>query len=297
MKKILIIDDSILVCKMLEEIFKDDDEFEVISALNASDGIENAMSLSPSIILLDVTMPQMNGFEVFDVLKKIDVCKNIPILFITSSTEDQIIEKCFTYGAKDYVKKPFNKVELKSRVLMHIENNRINQQFKQAMSKLEKMANTDPLTNLYNRRYFIENAYKMNESGSRNQAIVLCDVDNFKIINDKYGHDNGDYVLKELSRIFKEHQTEDSIIARWGGEEFIMYFHDKTKKEVYYFCECVRQDLEKFEFKYSDGIFKVTASFGMMYFDAETPIEQAITNADRALYTSKANGKNTITVI
>lgn len=297
MKKILIIDDSILVCKMLEEIFKDEDEFEVESALSASEGIEKAMSISPSIILLDVTMPQMSGFEVFDVLNKIDSCKNIPILFITSSTEDKIIEKCFTYGAKDYVKKPFNKVELKSRVLMHIENNRINKQFKKAMSKLEKMANTDPLTNLYNRRYFIENAYKINESGSRNQSIVLCDVDNFKIINDKYGHDSGDYVLKELSRIFQKQKLDDSIIARWGGEEFIMYFHDKTEKEVYYFCECVRQELEKFDFQYSDGIFKVTASFGIMCFDYETPIEKAIINADRALYTSKANGKNTITVI
>lgn len=291
MDKLLIIDDSIFIGNVIKKILNDD--IDVHYESEPTNSIELIRNFCPDLILLDVMMPNIDGFELNAEIKKHSDLENIPVIFITSSNDDKTIEKCFNEGAVDYIKKPFNNVELKHRVLMHIKNYKVDRKLSKAMDRLHKIAHTDILTNLYNRRYFLNSMENMENMADT--VFVLSDIDNFKLINDTYGHDGGDYVLKKVSHILKTKIKEPNVIARWGGEEFIAFIRNTTIKDALTLIEDVRQCMENEYYKVNDVEFKVTSSFGLCKVGKLT-IKEAMQFADKALYKSKMNGKNMCTV-
>jgi len=288
MDKLLIIDDSEFVGSAISTIFKD--ELTVHYTNTPKKGIDLAIELNPDLILLDVVMPNINGFELNNIIKSHSSLARIPVIFITSSTNDKIIESCFSKGAVDYIKKPFNNIELKHRVLMHINNYKVSKQLSEAMDRLHKIAHTDHLTTLYNRRYFIGMLDK--EIGDHNMVLVLSDIDDFKKINDTYGHDGGDYVLKKVSHILKTKIKQPNVIARWGGEEFIAFIKDTDDHpNALSFMEDIRKTMADEYYIFNGVEFTVTVSFGLCKL-GNLDVTEAMRFADKALYKSKMSGKN-----
>ncbi len=155
---------------------------------------------------------------------------------------------------------------------------------------LSKQANVDFLTNLWNRRYVLstlENNKKFDK-----YYVVLSDIDFFKNINDTYGHNCGDYILKELSIVFSNAFDKDEIISRWGGEEFLFILRDKPKQDVINTLEEMRKSIENTTFEYQNQKFKITTSFGVNYVKKDILFDQAIHYCDEALYFAKKNGRN-----
>lgn len=171
------------------------------------------------------------------------------------------------------------------------------EELEMAYRRMELLARTDSLTGLLNRRMMYEelekekNKYK--DSGE-SFVLVLADIDNFKSFNDNYGHDCGDFVLVELSRLMKLKIGEEDILCRWGGEEFLFLLPKKKKEEAEFIIEELRKEVENKKFVFRGAELSVTATFGMCSFDVYEDIDRTITMADEALYYGKEQGKNTV---
>ena len=303
MEKILIVDDYPanirIVAAMLQQNYK------VLAANNGERAIKIAEDIHPDLILLDVMMPELDGFTVCEILKKNPKTNDIPIIFITAKTELNDIVKGFSVGGCDYISKPFNPEELFARVNTHIELKKSRELLKKYIQELEQknreldiMSKTDYLTKLANRRFMIE---RLNEEVARTEktgekfSMLMCDIDYFKRVNDTYGHEIGDLVLKEVTKSIKNMVRECDVVSRWGGEEFIVLLIDTNIISAAKVAEKIRAEIEKNIITINNSIVKVTMSIGVTEYLNEISISQNINNGDEAMYQSKANGRNRVT--
>ncbi len=160
-------------------------------------------------------------------------------------------------------------------------------------SILSKEAYQDYLTGLWNRRFMELEFTKV--KGFENNVIVMSDIDFFKKVNDTYGHNAGDYVLKEISSIFKQNLRETDTVCRWGGEEFLFLMKNTSKADVLSRIERIRSIVEKTKFRFNDIEFNVTVSFGVALIEPNLTVFEGIERADKSMYHSKQNGRNRIT--
>ncbi|MGO0861954.1 GGDEF domain-containing response regulator, partial [Clostridioides difficile] len=205
---ILVVDDSVLMCDLIDKTLTKD-KFKVIKAFNAIEAKECIKECTPDIILLDIILPDNSGFELCRELKSNIRTEDIPISFITSKNTDTDIVKGFGVGAIDYMVKPFSMTELKARVMAHIEVKKsqdklrkINNELESSLEKLNRLVVRDYLTGLYNRRHIINQLMeqrKINRYSHETVSLILGDIDDFKVINDTYGHEAGDFVLTVIS--------------------------------------------------------------------------------------------------
>lgn len=162
-------------------------------------------------------------------------------------------------------------------------------------SKLEDQANTDALTELYNRRKAWEYLHEVIESGKHDYiSICICDIDFFKKVNDSYGHDMGDVVLKQLAKTMKDTLEKYSFIARWGGEEFLIVFPDQNGDESFMLLSRLQDNIRAMQFTSGEKTFKVTMTFGLAEYDFNLGLDNALKEADEKLYMGKANGRDQI---
>ncbi|MFR2488952.1 MAG: response regulator, partial [Hungatella sp.] len=207
-QKILAVDDSLLICQQIEKVLKNE-EYTVYKSHSAKETLELLEEVDPDLILLDVILPDMEGYELFEKIKAKDK-NHAPVIFITSKDSEQDVIRGFELGACDYIKKPFRPEELKSRVKAHLEDKRerdelkiLNETLKANMQILNRVAYRDELTGLYNRRFVVEKLAQDLMEPNRQDALVMIDVDDFKHVNDCYGHDAGDMVLVCISNIME----------------------------------------------------------------------------------------------
>ena len=206
--------------------------------------------------MLDVVLPDADGYELFHRLRERDQ-NDAVILFLTSKATDEDVVKGFTMGACDYIKKPFVPAELKSRVLAHLQMKRqkdeLNQQNKELRTNMEKlnyMAFRDGLTGLYNRRYVISELVEDMRDIKREElknVVILSDIDDFKKVNDTYGHEVGDTTLVCIANILEGACRKHRVI-RWGGEEFLIILLSVTEEEAFAISEQIRKEVEQFRF-------------------------------------------------
>lgn len=292
MKKptILAVDDTVENLDVLEELLQ---EYRVIDATNGKDAIALVNQQKVDLILLDIMMPNMDGYEVCQIFQDDEKTKHIPIIFITAKSDEESIEKAYDLGAADYITKPFLPKELLARVKKEL-------RIQELIEKLEKLASTDTLTKLYNRRFFYENAIKTIEYAKRQNhalSLIMLDIDHFKNVNDTYGHGAGDEVLQELAQIMRNLQRKSDIIVRLGGEEFAILLPDTSKEQAFEVAQKLRQTIEKSQVFLSDGnIIHFTVSLGVSSVQTgeETDIEAALSRADKALYRVKESGRNNV---
>ncbi len=336
---ILIVDDMPDNIAALKDVIKDMD-CNIFSADSGREALEKIKNQKFALILLDVHMPHLSGFETAELIRSNKDTSEIPIIFITAmSKKDQHVFKGYESGAVDYLFKPIkpmflrNKVkvlinfhkknmelaellnlqqqisekmiestkkldEVNTRLRNEIEKReKIEVELKEKNKQLENLTRTDPLTGLSNRRDIIE---KMEfelltfERYKRAFSLAIGDIDNFKKINDTYGHDCGDFILIEISNIMKSKIRTQDFVSRWGGEEFLIFFPATDLDEVGIIAERIRETIEKTEFTYNNNNIKVTISFGCSNYDKAMPLKQCIKYADERLYKAKASGKNVI---
>lgn len=290
-QNILIVDDEKSNLDILLGVFESinkDDKYNIIATRNGKKALEIVKKRKIDLILLDIMMPDLDGYEICTILKSNEKTKHIPILFITANTDDDSITKAYSLGAADYVMKPFRSVELIARV-------ELNLKFQRSMNQLKYYAYYDPLTGIYNRRKFFNLAEEKFQNEKEKLFAVMIDIDNFKSINDKYGHGTGDIVIKMVATTIKESLEEkDMFFGRLGGEEFAIISAQHSQNEMERVVEIIRQEIESISIEVgSDTSIKVTISSGIAQYDFTMPsIDHLLNRADEALYEAKNTGRN-----
>ena len=298
-KIVMVVDDSLLICKQIRAALSDADVF-ICEAHTGQEAQEMIGQYQPDLILLDVVLPDTDGYELFPKLKEADK-NNASILFLTSKDKDDDVVKGFDMGACDYIKKPFVKGELLSRVNTHLQlklqKDELDRQNKELLSNMEKlnyMAFRDGLTGLYNRRYVIgdlvEDIAKCTGEERKN-VLILADIDDFKMVNDTYGHEAGDMALVCIANIM-EGICRDYKVVRWGGEEFLVALFNVTESEAFQISETIRKEVEGFQITCGSDTFSCTITLGMHVYGRQEGIEECVEKADQALYYGKRHGKN-----
>ena len=291
---ILIVDDAKANIDILADLLKSD--YKIRAATNGEKALEIAFSVNPpDLILLDVLMPGIDGYEVCKKLKASSQTKNIPVIFITGkvSEEDEIYG--FTLGAVEYITKPFSPVIVKARVNTHAE-------LKRHRDYLEGISYLDGLTGIPNRRKFNEYLSFACDFSHREQvpvSMIMMDIDHFKLYNDHYGHQEGDTCLIRIAQALAGAVTEKTdILARYGGEEFACILPNRTKEEALKIAEKLRLAVLQLKIPHEKSMVEpiVTISLGVATVvpSADRTCKDLIKSADEALYRSKETGRNKV---
>jgi len=268
--------------------------YNILVARNGTRALELAKQNAPDLILLDIIMPDMNGFEVITKLKETDRTVRIPVIFITGLTDPADEEQGFFLGAVDYITKPFNKAIVKARVNTHI-------QIIDQMRTIEQLGLMDTLTKVANRRGF-DNRFEAEWGRSMREgtplSFMLMDIDKFKVYNDTYGHHQGDNALKAFADVASHTSTRaNDFFARWGGEEFVMLLPNTDIYGAAEVAEKLRSNIEEMTIPTEDGAAtKVTVSIGVKSIipKANTSLTDFQAKTDQALYRAKESGRNRV---
>ncbi|MSR18231.1 MAG: diguanylate cyclase [Phycisphaerales bacterium] len=290
--KLLVIDDSELIHRLLR-VRLQGERIEIHGASNPRDGLKMAKHLKPDVILLDIDMDEMDGFEVIQHLKADIDTQGIAVIFISASGEQAHKIRGLDLGAVDFISKPFDVPELKARVRSAI-------RVQQLIRMLEEKAQIDGMTGLWNHKYFDRRiADEVAESVRHNKklSLVMTDLDRFKGLNDFYGHPFGDKVIERFSNILTSGRTSD-IACRYGGEEFAVILTNTNSDEAAEVAERYRVAFEASVWADHPDMV-VTASFGVCDISRLTgapTAETLIHAADAALYRAKQGGRNRVEV-
>ncbi|MGH7490878.1 MAG: diguanylate cyclase [bacterium] len=305
--KILVVDDVAVNVQLLTT-YLTSVGYNVIAARDGQEALEKAGSCNPDLVLLDVMMPKFNGFEVCERIKSNELTRIIPVIMVTALNEIEDKIKATEAGADDFISKPFNKLELLTRVksLLRIKelHDQLNIKIKEleiAQEQLRQLAITDGLTELFNHRYFKEHLeqelYRANRHHSE-VSLIMIDIDHFKRYNDSYGHPAGDALLRTVGKLLKENIRKIDLAARYGGEEFCLVLADTNKAAAGLVAEKMRRLVEGYTFEslpHHTGNGRITISLGVATF----PVDAGTTNelvklADQRLYNAKQLGRNQV---
>ena len=295
MATILIVEDSLESAQLMEyELL--DEGFEVSIANSGEQCLDLAVTTMPDLILLDMYMPGMNGLETLEKLKRLAEIANIPVIMVSASEATQDVIRALDLGASDYVIKPVVFQVLAARMRSALRLKQATEQLESANRDLKRLATTDPLTKLSNRGYFFSLAkaeFSKAQRHKRPLSIIMLDVDNFKSINDTYGHAAGDAALSSLSKTLTKAIRDSDIVGRVGGEEFAVCCPDADLNGALAISERIRKDCEAQLLHYGDHNFRFTVSLGVTSTtNYELSLNELINKADRLLYHAKHNGKN-----
>lgn len=290
---ILIVDDVVSNLMMLSDLLSDD--YEIKIAKSAQKGLEilKKNNYEIDLILLDIVMPEMDGYEMCKILKSDEATKSIPIIFVTAKDDAKDEEYGLNIGAIDYIIKPFNKTIVKLRV-----GNQIEMKLKSDM--LEELSMYDGLTNIPNRRYFDKKLDEMYRSKLRRQgamSLLMIDIDYFKLYNDNYGHGKGDETLKKVALALDGSLSRGGdFLARYGGEEFVVLLDEDKEKEAKQVAKKLLQSVRNLEIEHAFSKVEkiVTISVGVyaLKVDSGTQKDDILQKADKALYMAKEDGRN-----
>jgi len=297
--KIVVADDSPISRKLVERTLSQE-ECTVLFAKNGREALETLVQHQPSVVITDWEMPDLTGLELCREIRR-DQNSYIYIILLTSHTEkDQIIEG-LAAGADDYLTKPFHPGELLARVAVGRRIAGLHQQIQAKNRQLEELALTDTLTGLPNRRA-LEHWAKRELSGAARHGFqfwaVMADLDRFKSINDNYGHEAGDLVIKKFADVLRANTRASNMCSRIGGEEFLLVLTHTDADQTRVVVDRIRQALEQYVFTFGSAHANVTASFGISGFSGKlVPDFSALLNqADRALYSAKNLGRNRVEI-
>ncbi len=294
-QKILIVDDASENIDILLELLKED--YKIAAAKSGDQALIMVRKNQPDLILLDILMPQMDGYEVCRRLKSEEGTKNIPIIFITAVSEAMDEAKAFSLGAVDYITKPFNPLTVRARVKTHMI-------LKKRTDMLEQLVCLDGLTGIHNRRKFDEvliSEWKRMIREKRPLSLVILDIDYFKKYNDNFGHANGDECLRKVAGCLKKCIVRPAdVLCRYGGEEFGVILPTTDVAGAFNVAEKMRHHVYQMNIphKYSKIEDRITISAGVSSsspstLDSHLPIT-LLEETDRMLYEAKNSGRNRV---
>lgn len=294
---ILVVDDMTTTLLLIHDLLKDTYEVKIAkSGTKALEILESPNDID--LILLDIEMPDMNGYDVCKRIKNNETIKNIPIIFITGRTSQEDEEYGLNLGAIDYITKPFNKAIVKLRIKNYLD-------LKIKNDMLEKLSMYDGLTNIRNRRFFdetFEKTFSEIKRDKKSLAVLMIDIDFFKPYNDNYGHGQGDETLRKVAKALeKTIKRASDFVARYGGEEFVILLKDINKDGV----EAVANNLLnavrelKITHEFSKIENYVTISIGASFYNSNSDITklELLLKADETLYNVKNSGRNNFAIL
>ena len=292
-KTILIVDDMRTNALALAAILKSE-----WTVKTTQDG-ETALHIAaedpiPDLILLDISMPGIDGYEVCQRLKESEKTRDIPVIFVTAKDDQKDEALGLGLGAVDYIIKPVNKTIVKARIRNHLALQQALSELAHNNEELERLATHDKLTGLYNRRRLdqlmgaeMERAWRY----GRPLSIMLLDIDKFKTINDTLGHLIGDTILSETAKQLQNSVRSCDLVGRWGGDEFVIICPETTADTALPLAERLCRDYAAHEFSAAKGL---TASFGVASYHEGRQADDLLSSADGALYRAKRNGRNQV---
>lgn len=294
---ILVVDDMTTTLLLIHDLLKDTYEVKIAkSGTKALEILESPNDID--LILLDIEMPDINGYDVCKRIKNNETIKNIPIIFITGRTSQEDEEYGLNLGAIDYITKPFNKAIVKLRIKNYLD-------LKIKNDMLEKLSMYDGLTNIRNRRFFdetFEKTFNEIKRDKKSLAVLMIDIDFFKPYNDNYGHGQGDETLRKVAKALeKTIKRASDFVARYGGEEFVILLKDINKDGV----EAVANNLLnavrelKITHEFSKIENYVTVSIGASFYNSNSDITklELLLKADETLYNVKNSGRNNFAIL
>lgn len=294
---ILIVDDAPTNVKILAEALRHDYRIKVETSGEAA--LATARSVPrPDLILLDIMMPEMDGYEVLRRLKNDPATQKIPVIFVTAKASENDEETGFNLGAVDYITKPFSIAITKARVRNHIA-------LKLQADMLEELSLIDPLTHIHNRRFLderLETEWKRSLRDGEPLSILMIDIDHFKSYNDHYGHGTGDDCLRQVAGTLMDGVFRPGdVVARYGGEEFVIILPQTDSQAAGRIAEQLRERILDLNIPhaYSAAGARISVSIGCATTGTDVDITsstQLLQKADEMLYRSKALGRNRVTV-
>jgi diguanylate cyclase (GGDEF)-like protein len=304
---ILIVDDNPTNLSVLSLALKAAG-FKTRVAMDGESAIEQAKEDAPELILLDVQMPGIDGFETCKRLKADPATQDIPIIFITASADLDNKVKGLSIGAVDYIAKPFQQEEVLARVRVHLELRFLTRKVQEqavalqlANQELHRLANLDGLTEVANRRRFdqyFDQEWRRAERERSSLSLILCDIDYFKNYNDHYGHQAGDACLRKVAQAISETlRRPGDLVTRYGGEEFAIVLPNTSCEGAIYVAELLQAKIEQLRILHAQSRVssQITLSLGISSV-MPTALQEAhdlVAATDKALYLAKAEGRNT----
>ncbi len=280
--------------------------YQIETATNGQEALDKVQVSPPHLILCDVMMPVMDGYEVSRRVKGDESLPFIPIILVTArdSTQDKV--EGLEAGADDYLTKPINFPELEARVRSMLRIKRLqdeldekNRELELMNKRLRKLSITDGLTELFNHRHIqqlLREEFERSRRTGEPMAVAMLDLDRFKQVNDTYGHQTGDVILYETAKILRETAREIDMVGRYGGEEFMAILPDTDEEEAARFAERVRNAVAEHVYHDEATEVRMTVSSGVASYpqvDADSP-DQVVKRADEALYRAKESGRNRV---
>lgn len=291
--RILVVDDVAATRKLLARMLKIQ-QYDVVEAGSGSDALA-LLESDPDIRLVvsDYNMPKMDGYELTRRIRRQFPSDRLRVIGVSASNDRMVSVGFLKAGANDFISMPFIPEELQCRIANHVET-------LAQIAQLHNLASRDALTGLHNRRHFFDQAATLIErerSKKRSSAVAVIDIDDFKRLNDTYGHDFGDQALKTVARCLAQSvEANGHLLARIGGEEFVILFPGLDAKAAMRVSDHIRLDVshETLEFGgHRDGL---TVSIGVAEIGESDRIDDALIAADRALYAAKRNGRNQVSL-
>ncbi len=277
---------------------------ETIIAESGEHALQTLENTPVDMIIMDVEMPGLNGFETTRLIREWLGDHWVPIIFVTGKGEAKSLEEGIEAGGDDYLTKPVNQTILNAKVRAMERITEMRNQLAKLNKELLALSQRDSLTGLFNRRAFEERAKDLWAQAMRNKqplTFLLLDIDHFKLYNDCYGHPAGDKCIKEVAKVLTECMNRSAdVVARYGGEEFIAVLPDTPEDGAALICERIREGVENLGIKHRESSVStvVTVSVGatVVNYTTGTFMEQQVVRADKALYESKQAGRNRVTV-
>lgn len=293
-EKILLIDDEAEIRDLLTELLEDEG-YKVYQAKDGVDGIEVFLNEAPDLVITDVKMPNKNGIEVLREVRSSN--SEVDVIILTGQSDETTAIDCLRAGAYDYLLKPIEDLEiLLAAVSRALQKRNLEKQNKLLIKQLEDMATRDPLTGVYNVRQlytYLDEEISRSERYQYDFSLLFLDIDHFKQVNDTYGHQFGDYVLKKIGRIMLSVLRSPNLLFRYGGEEFVIILPQTGREELVSLTNRLMAAIRDHQFEYEEQSTHITASIGGAIFpEHATHKKKLIKLADQTLYKAKKSGRN-----
>ena len=291
--KLLVVDDQPINIQVMYQAFAGD--YQVFMATSGAQALAICKDNPPDLILLDVVMPEMDGFEVCTLLKADDATRNIPIIFVTAHTDSAQETHGLSLGAVDFIAKPVNPAVVRARVKTQLT-------LKFQSDLLRKLVFLDGLSGVYNRRYFDQQLSTEWARSSRNSSplsILMIDVDFFKLYNDRYGHQAGDDCLRQVAQTLKTCLKRPAdLVARYGGEEFACILPDTAFDDALSVAKCLEEQVRGLQIKHEnssiDAVTTVSVGLATRTVDSIGNADALVGLADAQLYRAKQAGRGRV---
>lgn len=289
--RLLIVDDQASNIQLLHHILKN--ECDISMAKSGEQALELCRRLSPDLILLDVIMPGIDGFDVCRKLKREPLTRDLPVIFVTGRDSSQDEALGLELGAVDFITKPFSAPVVLARVRTHL-------MLKAQSDLLRQLAYIDGLTGIANRRHFDENLkieWRRSLRTNTPLAVIMIDIDQFKAYNDHYGHQQGDHCLRQVGHIVREQvQRASDLVARYGGEEFVCLLPDTDLAGALLVAdrmgEAIVSQALPHEASAVSPVVTISRGVAALFPVADVDPNTLVQTADKALYDAKRSGRN-----